>query len=100
MKNESKEIYYDAHEIYEACFCPSQAQAYNNLDTIELIEHVKEYAYAVWNIVLDQASATAIVLARKLHDEFFINTNLYWHYVEKPLSELKFLGNDISCSDN
>lgn len=100
MKKKSKRIYYDAHEIYEACFCESQAQAYNNLDFEELIEHVKGYADAVWNIVLDEASATAIVLAKTLHDEFFINTGLYYHYVEKPLSKLKFLGDDISCSDN
>ena len=99
MKKESKKIYYDAHEIYEACFCESQSQSYNNLNFEESIERVKEYADAVFDIVLDQASATAIALARKVSEDFY-SSSQHYEYVEKPLSELKFLGTDISCSDN
>jgi len=89
MKKKSKRIYYDAYEIYEACFCESQKEAYKNLDFEELVEHVKGYAEAVWCMVLDQGSATAIALAKILSDKF-CSSNDHWHYVEKPLSKLKF----------
>ena len=99
MKKKSKRIYYDAYEIYEACFCESQKEAYKNLDFEELVERVKDYAEGVWCMVLDQSSATAIALAKILSDELCCS-NDFWHYVEKPLSKLIFLGDDISCSDN
>ena len=98
MKKKSKKIYYDAYTIYDACFCESQKEAYENLNFEELIQHVKDYADAVWNIDLDQASATAIALGKILSDEL-CSSNDHWHYVEKPLSKLKFLGIDDGLSD-